>query len=211
MAGLTRFLKEKTPNGFTIIELLLVITIVGVILAVIIPRAWRTGIEAKYSLVRQSATELGTWGVTWAERNLDSQGTADTCVLNDYVFSLAGYTGTGNWAGTGAISTPACHGSATLTFKVIDIMPPENQPRNPFNGLSYFHATNSGTSNQAGLLYLGYATEGTSPNLIYNYYFVYTGTESATASDWHAGMGGGLNPVAIANLRNGVFMASLHE
>ncbi len=91
---------KERPSGFTLIELLMVVVIIGGIMAVIIPRAWRANIEAKYGLVRQAATELGNWGMTWAERNLESQPETYTCKLNDYVATLVNYTGdqTTNWA-----------------------------------------------------------------------------------------------------------------
>ena len=67
------------------IEVLLVIGIVGVMLAVIIPRAFRAREDTRVNMVRQSAAELGRWGVTWAERNLESQAEDDTCRLNNEI------------------------------------------------------------------------------------------------------------------------------
>lgn len=206
-------IQKKRSRGFTIIELLLVITIIGVILAVVVPRAWRAGIEAKYSIVAQSATELGSWGMTWAEKNLESQSPTDYCNLQDYVVTLGTFVGRENWTQASyPLTTPwPCHSSASLTFSVADIMPPEKQPRNPFNGLSYFDPLNNGNTIQPGVLYLGLATEGTFPNRVFHYYFVYSGTEATTNTSWHAGMGSGLNPLPIENLRNGIFMARLQE
>ena len=200
--------------GFTIIELLLVIAIIGVIIAVIVPRAWRANIEAKYGAVRQAATELGSWGITWAERNQESQDNADTCVLDYYVATLVGYTGVqtavNNWTGTITTPTGGCHSSGSLlTYTVDDIMSQEKQPRNPFNGLSYFKQKNDGNTAQSGLLYLyGFDNTGTGGDGYWHYYFVYTGTDSIALNDWHAGMGSGL-ALSLAELRNGIFMARL--
>lgn len=205
---------KELRSGFTFIELLLVIVIIGVIISVIVPRAWRANIEAKYGLVQQAATELGSWGMTWAERNQESQGETDSCVLNQYVNTLVGFTGdesaTANWTTDGAsYLTPPCRASGTITYTVADIMPQEKQPRNPFNGLSYFNAVNNGATLQTGLLRLlkfppGVPSGGTD----YDYYFVYTGTDSTGTGNYHAGMGTGSS---LAELRNGIFMARLRQ
>ena len=206
---------KDRPSGFTLIELLMVVVIIGGIMAVIIPRAWRANIEAKYGLVRQAATELGNWGMTWAERNLESQEEADDCVLNDYVATLVGYTGNDtntNWVRvtnylTGAGSCRSNSGTG-IAYAVAEIMPPEKQLRNPFNGLSYFNPKNDGNTLQSGLLYLGRGRTGSGTTTVYHYYFVYTGTDSSNPHDWHGGMGSG-TPPPLANLRNGIIMARL--
>jgi len=46
--------KRINQKGFTLIELLLVVVIIGILLSVIVPRAWRANIDAKYGLVRQN-------------------------------------------------------------------------------------------------------------------------------------------------------------
>ena len=206
------FLK-RSQSGFTLVELLLVTVIVGIIIAVIVPRAWRANIEAKYGLLRQAATELVSWGTTWAERNQESQGEGDSCVLNDYVDTLVGYTGNNvntNWVAVTDNLISGCRSASGtgIASSVADIMPQEKQPRNPFNGLSYLNQANNGSSLQSGLLYLAKPTLVDS-NGYWNYYFVYTGTDSTSVTDWHAGMGTGGHPPPLANLRNGIFMARL--
>jgi len=160
-------------------------------------------VEAKYGLLRQAATELGSWGMTWAERNLEAQSETIDCNLNIYVSTLVGYTGNSitNWVGTNNVACPSS-GTTNITGSVSSIMPPEKQPRNPFNGASYFNTQNSGASLQSGLLYLGSIAEEEGYN---NYYFIYTGTDSTASNDWHAGMGS----ADLAHLRNGIFMARL--
>jgi len=209
---------KDRPSGFTLIELLMVVVIIGGIMAVIIPRAWRANIEAKYGLVRQAATELGNWGMTWAERNLESQEEADNCVLNDYVATLVGYTGNDtntNWVTVTNDLTGSCRSNSGtgIAYAVAEIMPPEKQLRNPFNGLSYFNPKNDGNTLQSGLLYLGRGRTGsgtTTDPYVYHYYFVYTGTSSDSPSEWYDGMGSGTSdPFPLANIRNGIFMARL--
>jgi prepilin-type N-terminal cleavage/methylation domain-containing protein len=53
----------KTQSGFTLIELLLVVVIIGVLLAVIVPRAWRANVDAKYGLWIGKAGWHGACGV----------------------------------------------------------------------------------------------------------------------------------------------------
>ena len=122
--------------------------------------------------------------------------------MNHYVATLSGYIGdqtvANNWTGTVA-AKPTCRNDV-FNYTVDNIMPQEKQPRNPFNGLSYFKQKNDGNTAQSGLLYLGKQTDSGYEH----YYFIYTGTDSPTATDWHAGMG-----LSLAELRNGIFMTRL--
>jgi prepilin-type N-terminal cleavage/methylation domain-containing protein len=58
--------KRSGSRGFTLVEILLVIVIIALILAVVIPRAWRAHVDSRFSLVRQAATELAAFGNQWA-------------------------------------------------------------------------------------------------------------------------------------------------
>lgn len=206
----TKFYKNN--RGFTLLELILVLGIAGILLVVILPRAWRARSDAQYNLIRQAAVELGNWGTEWSTRNLEAQTEDDTCQHNDYLDSLVGYVGgrrTGslhnNWFGTvNAMTAGSCRDAGNpVTFTVARIMPGENQPRNPFTGLAYLHAAHDGSKTEPGLLYLAAATDSEGFN---NYYFVFTGADAVSASDWHAGMGDGVPPT-YAGLRNGVFVS----
>jgi prepilin-type N-terminal cleavage/methylation domain-containing protein len=201
---------SHNKKGFSLLEILLVLMIVGFLFAIILPRAWRARTDASYTLVRQAAVELGNWGMEWTERNLAAQDEAETCTQNDYVSTLVGYTGgkdggtNNNWFGTTSKPANDCR-AAAMTFTVVDIMPEENQPRNPFTGLSYLHASHDGSRTEAGLLYLAMLPDADGFN---NYHLLFTGVEPTSATDWHAGMGDGLPPT-FAGLRNGVFVARL--
>jgi len=206
---------NSKSRGFSLLEILLVLGIAGILFAVILPRAWRARSDAGYNLIRQAAVELGSWGLEWSERSLTAQDEDDTCVLNHYVDSLVGYTGgkrtaaiPNNWFGTLNTLVPGCrsNGSANpVTFGVAEIMDQENQPRNPFTGLAYLHTAHDGSRPEPGLLYLASLLDSDGLN---NYYFVFTGAEATSASDWHAGMGDGIPPT-FEGLRNGVFVARL--
>jgi prepilin-type N-terminal cleavage/methylation domain-containing protein len=200
----------QNKKGFSLLEILVVLGIVGILFAIIIPRAWRARIDTNYSLIRQAAAELGKWGMEWTERNLESQDEADTCTVNDYLSTLIGYTGgkdggtNNNWFGTTSKPVSNCR-AAAMTFTVADIMPQDNQPRNPFTGLNYLHRSHDGSKVEPGLLYLAMRPDSDGFN---NYHLLFTGVEPTSATDWHAGMGDGL-PLSFAELRNGVFVARL--
>ena len=90
--------------GFTLIEILLVVTIIGIMLAVIVPRAHRATIDAKYNLIRQSATEIASYALEWAEKGIQSQDSKEsTATIQNYLASLAasGFgDGNGDYTGT---------------------------------------------------------------------------------------------------------------
>jgi len=84
----TRFSNSK---GFTLIELLLVVGIIGVLLAIIIPKAIRARIDTKYGIVANNAAELKSYAVQWAEKSIRAQDEQNsTSTLADYYASLTG-------------------------------------------------------------------------------------------------------------------------
>lgn len=95
-------IKKRTlrSKGFTLIELLIVVGIIGVLLAVIIPRAIRARIDSKYTIVVKNAAELKSYAVQWAEKSIRAQDEENSvATLADYYASLAGAAGIA--AGTG--------------------------------------------------------------------------------------------------------------
>jgi prepilin-type N-terminal cleavage/methylation domain-containing protein len=86
-----RIRRANNSNGFTLIEVLLVAVIIGILLAVIVPRAIRARVDSKYGLIKQNCSELASYAAQWAEKGIrasdDSQSTA---TFADYYASLVG-------------------------------------------------------------------------------------------------------------------------
>ena len=81
--------RKNWQKGFTLIELLLVVVIIGLMLSVIVPRAWRANIDAKYGLVRQNCSELASFGQEWAENQLLAQNESlSTATVDQYLATL---------------------------------------------------------------------------------------------------------------------------
>ena len=113
-------------KGFTLIELLLVVGIIGVLLAIIVPKAIRANIDAKYGIVDKNCAELKSFGAQWAEKSIRAQDDQQsTATLADYYSSLAGQpaavaAGGQQWIATNAANnwnfTNATAVPPTMTF-----------------------------------------------------------------------------------------------
>jgi len=198
-------------KGFTLIELLLVVGIIGVLLAVIIPKGIRANINAKYGIVEKNCNELKSYAVQWAEKSIRAQDeVTSTATLGDYYASLAGVgnlaagpsqqwiavNGNNNWnMGTppqqGGTTTVAVTGrmqqgtQAPPEDTVEDIIPPEKALRNPFNGVSVFRSPNlPGTVPVTGAIALGFMLDPTVAlgGNTYVFAFAYQGTDSSTTT-----------------------------
>ena len=215
-------------NGFTLIEILLVVTIIGAIIAVILPRAFRARVETKYELLRQTGTELASWANEWAARELETQPLAANSELNDYMQTLSNTGGlfvwvadsinASNWqqpfanvsnrGGAGVNSPP--------NTSVSDIMPQNKILQNPFSGLSIFQgANNPAASGNAvtGALACASMPEGTA-----DYYaLIFQGTDSANiagADTFYAGQDKYSDPASnnadrMQGLRSGIYINTL--
>lgn len=206
--------RTMDQKGFTLIELLLVVVVMGLMLAVIVPRGQRATVDTKYTLVRQAAAEMGSFGLEWAEQGLNTQGDNESKTMDRYLVSLStegpatqtwatgqkAFTGdaTTNWPGPN--QTIGANDSTPLNG-VQQVVAQGSAPRNPFNGASYFSSANgpNGTSPVVGALQLATVADGA----MHYYAFVFYGTDSTSSTDFYAGQGAG---TSLEQLRNGIFM-----
>jgi prepilin-type N-terminal cleavage/methylation domain-containing protein len=196
-------------KGFSLLELMLVIAVVGILVAVVVPRAWRANIDTKYATLKQTCVQLAGFANDWAERQLETQDRDFPHVLDDYMATLTDSGGTDTWiaaAGNAnnwsnavrAFGTPP--NVRTPTAVVKDLVSQDQPLRNPFNGLGVFEDGNDSEVQGAIACASVIDTDPVSGD-DYNYYaLVFQST-----SGWYAGQ----DPTNLAGLRNGVFIARL--
>ncbi len=214
------YMKKK---GFALMELMVVLVLIGIIIAFILPRMYRTSLETKYQLLRQTCTELAGWANEWAEKELEIQPSVSVSTLNNYMETLgddgsvdwiAASANSSNWQGPGAnppgaLQTVADRGGSGVSLVpntgVREIMPLNKILTNPFNGLSVFIADNNpvavanAVTGAVGCAYVNDAG--------YNYFaLIFQGADSIGTSGsgaFYAGQDEG----NLSGLRNGIFMA----
>ncbi len=77
-------------DGFSLIELLMVVIIIGLLMSLIIPSLIAARIEARHELVRQSCSELTGTVQQWIQKSMVAQdGHRSIATISDYVASLA--------------------------------------------------------------------------------------------------------------------------
>ena len=218
--------KLERNRGLTLVEILMVVVIIGVLLAVVIPRGWRARVESQYNLVRQNGVEVSELALQWAETQLTNQDqTVSTALLKDYLAYLCGrpagstaapqtvWVADGNetsFVNAGSALTP--RGSAP-TGPPASMLQADRVIRNPFNGTDVFGVPNDPSASNVftpGAMAMGWADN----NGQFYFALIFQGTDSqlgaggtaeSTGTTFYGGMGRNL-----AGLRAGVFVAELN-
>jgi prepilin-type N-terminal cleavage/methylation domain-containing protein len=194
-------------KGFSLLELMLVIAVVGILVAVVVPRAWRANIDTKYATLKQTCVQLAGFANDWAERQLETQDRDFSHDLDDYMATLTGSGGADTWiaaAGTAnnwtndVVVIGSGTEARTPTAVVKDLVSQDQPLRNPFNGLGVFE---DGNDDVQGAIACASATD-TVNGVAYNYYALIF---RSTTGEWYAGQ----DTTNLAGLRNGVFIARL--
>lgn len=175
-------------RGFTLIELLLVVIFIGIMLAVILPRAKLAEREARFAMVRQHATEIGSYTVQWAQGHLMSKRDSAPQNIADI---LTEPTQGEDAKEAGFASRPLVGrytGDPHFAEQVGRLVSTSHSPLNPFNQQSYFAGDNDdrdqegvtvAPSSKPGLLYLVAVPEGEVKNAagqpaVQSFYFIFT-------------------------------------
>jgi prepilin-type N-terminal cleavage/methylation domain-containing protein len=166
-----------SKHGFTLLEFLLVITIFGLVLAVVLPRALRATYEAKFGMVRQYGSEIASYMTQWGENQVLAQRELSPFTIKDFFMENID-------RGTAGFESPALVDKYTGNddFNGVQMLvPPEKIQKNPFNGVSYFSAANDDPeyvpSPKTGLLYFVSGVDPTVRNQYFrNFYLIFTGT-----------------------------------
>ena len=198
--------RSKEPGGFTLLEMLLVLSIIGLAIAVVIPRAMRAQTESKFNLVRQYGSEIAGYIVTWAEGQARAQRENTNYTIKDFLVDDI------NAADAGFSSRRlADHYTGNEAYNGVEsLVAPDKLPRNPFNQASYFNSVNDDEdvpSRKAGLLYLAVQQDPLDREYL-NFYLLFTSTgEDSEGSRWY----GGMDHEDEEGIRRGVFVARLYD
>ncbi|MCD6431066.1 MAG: prepilin-type N-terminal cleavage/methylation domain-containing protein [Deltaproteobacteria bacterium] len=200
---------SNCKKGFSLLEFLLVLALIGFMLAVILPRFQRAALTSRFVEVRQQATEIASFINQWTDSQVRAQ-LADT-LFTPKDFLMERVSKTNNNFKSESLHH---HYTGSDNFNGVEMLiSPDDIPRNPFNQTSCFNLVNDdikrAPSPKPGLIYLTSFREkrrfGGDRGFRF-FYLIYTGTDSNPRVPgfgvWYGGMDDEIEP----GIRRGVFV-----
>lgn len=227
----------RSKNGFTVIEILLAVIIIGLMIIVMVPRGQRAATEAGYGLVRQNCTELAGFTVNWIERmmlaqddnsassRIDYLNTLATCNLDtpDFSSTIGDKGGVwiatpdnNNWNNNSGLTRVkgrmiSGDGPAMPEISVQGIIKSDQMLTNPFNKLSIFSTGNySPTDVIPGAIAVGGAADTSTSVPMAYFALVFQDTTCRNTNKYpNTGVDfhAGMTTTSFQGLRNGIFLA----
>jgi len=202
--------KRRFPLGnraaFTLVELLLVVTIIGITIALIIPRAGRAKIESQFSMVRQNCNEISIKIVTYAEELAAIQRPRTSFTIKDILYGDIAENDETSFKSKKLVDKY----TGNPDFHVISkLFSEENALKNPFNGANHFSHVNddiSIPSRKTGLIYFISGKSPGSSDYLDFYLLITDVVGQGKAGKWYGNM-----DMTPETMRHGVFVAKLYN
>ncbi len=190
--------KNSDQSAFSLLELIFTVILFGIMVIIIFPAARHAYLESRFSIVRQNASEAGSYVVMWAQDEVHTQKESNCLTMGDYLIGKPGRIFFDD-VPRGLVS----HYTGHEAFDGVEQSFPTVQSIiNPFNKSSIFDSKNNDIelpSTYPGLLYLASVTD---KNVSFKIlYFTFTGTNST----WY----NGVDPEDENSLRKGIFVARI--
>jgi len=192
--------------AFSLVELLLVVTIIGIILALVIPKAARARRDSQFSQIRQDCNEISMKIVTYAEELARTQRPKTSFTIKDILYS--DITGDENTAFTSKKLVDKYTGNHD--FDVVEnLLTGENALKNPFNGTNFFSYVNNDISipsRKTGLIYFMAGKSPGAMDYLEFYLLITDAVGDGKAGKWYGNMD--MTPQAM---RRGIFVGKLYD
>lgn len=196
-------------KGFSLLEFLLVLALIGFLLAVILPRFQRAATASRFAEVRHQATEIASFINQWTSGQVRAQLADSSFTPKDFLMERI-TTANNNFKSEPLYN----HYTGNENFNGVEMLiSPDDIPRNPFNQASYFNVVNDDPkmmpSSNPGLIYLTSFREAKRPQGdrgLRFFYLVFTGTDLASRNQSLGTWYGGMDDEVESDIRRGVLV-----
>ena len=190
-----RCIRRCCSAGFSLLEFLLVLALIGFLLAVILPRFQRATTASRFAEVRNQATEIASFINQWTDAQVRAQLSDTSFLPKDFLMERIS-TANNNFR-----SEPLHHHyTGNDNFNGVEMLiSTDDIPRNPFNQASYFNPVNDDRkitpSLNPGLIFLTSFREKrgqVGDRGLRFFYLIFTGTDAdpsaSNLGSWYGGM-----------------------